>query len=144
MIYLLLYEYNILQNKFTTFFSRVFWLQDLFQLLLIILDNSTFSCLLEMYGPDLKRQAVELAYGLNLHHRKNECTIPIGTREAAKLLGIENHSSIVKWRQQMLPDNDIKDRLSLRGRKKKLNKKDEEKNIFCLCCNFNLSFLQGV
>jgi transposase len=120
--------YNILQNKFTTFFSRVFLLQDLFQLLLII-DNSAFSCLLEMYGPDLKRRAVELAYGLNLDHRKNECTIPIGTRQAAKLLGIQTHSSIVKWRQQMLTDNDIKDRLSLRGRKKKLNEKDEEKII---------------
>ena len=39
-----------------------------------------------MYDPDLKRRVVELAYGLNLDHRKNECTIPVGTRQAAKLL----------------------------------------------------------
>ena len=82
-----------------------------------------------MYDPDLKRRVVELAYDLNLDHRKNECTIPVGTRQAAKLLGIKTHSLIVKWRQQMLTNNDIKYRLSLRGRKKKLNQKDEEKII---------------
>ena len=76
-----------------------------------------------MYDPDLKRRVVELAYGLNLDHRKNECTIPVGTRQAAKLLGIKTHSSIVKWRQQMLTNNDIKYRLSLRGRKKKVEPK---------------------
>ena len=81
-----------------------------------------------MYDPDLKGRVAELAYGLNLDHRKNECTIPVGTRQAAKLLGIKTHSSIVKWRQQMLTNNDIKYRLSLRGRKK-MNQKDEEKII---------------
>ena len=43
--------------------------------------------------------------------------------EHVKLLGIKTHSSIVKWRQQMLTKNDIKCRLSLRGRKRKLNEK---------------------
>jgi len=82
-----------------------------------------------MYHTDLKRRAVELAYGFNFDHGKNDCTTPIGTRQAAKLLGIRNHSSIVKWQQQKLSDSDIKDRLSLRGRKKKLNEQDETKII---------------
>ena len=73
----------------------------------------------------MKRRAVELAYGFNFDNGKNGCTTSIGTRQAAKLLGIGNQSSIVKWRQQKLSDSDIKDRLSLRGRKKKLNEQDE-------------------
>ena len=36
-----------------------------------------------MYDPDLKCRAVELAYDLNLDQRKNVCTIPVGTRQAA-------------------------------------------------------------
>ena len=35
-----------------------------------------------MYDPDLKRRAAELTYGLNLDHGKNECTIPVATRQA--------------------------------------------------------------
>ena len=77
-----------------------------------------------MYDPDLKRRAVELAYGLNLDHRKNESTISVGTRQVAKLLGIKTYSSIVKWRQQILTNNDIKYQLTLRGSKKKLNEKN--------------------
>ena len=52
-----------------------------------------------MYDPGLKCRVVELTYGLNLNYRKNECTIPVGTRQAATLLGIKTHSLIVKWRQ---------------------------------------------
>ena len=80
----------------------------------------------------MKRRAAELAYCLNFDDRKNECTIPIGTCQTAKLLGMKNQSSIVKWRQQMLTDDEIKDRLSLRERKKRLNEKDEAKIMHCV------------
>jgi hypothetical protein len=41
-----------------------------------------------MYDTNLKHSAVELAYSIHLDAEKNECTIPIGTQQAAKLLGV--------------------------------------------------------
>ena len=120
---LLVKLYIIFCKNNLSLLSCIFPPRDYFEYAFMLLDNSLVSRLLGMYDTDLKRRTVELAYGFNLVGSKHDFTTPIGARQTAKLLGVRNQSSIVKWRQEKHSDRDIKDRVSFRRRKKKIKRK---------------------
>jgi transposase len=80
-----------------------------------------------MYGIDVRKIALGLLRESQAEGSKKGCTRHSTLRSIATSLGIRSHATILNWQQQANDEESLQQRLSVRGRKRKLDERDENK-----------------